>query len=495
MKIVLISLYLVENLSIRALHSILKNKGYNVRSIFLEDSYYHVLKRLSSKEMQILMRKIKEINPDIVGISVRSPYINIANSVTKSIKKEIGVPVIYGGVHATLMPEECLNYADMVCVGEGDEAFPELVNRLENKQRYNDIKGIWVKENGQIKDNGYAMSKVSENVTFNSFDDDSYYFIINNKISKNIEENRNLFSKILLFPFARRGYYNIIANKGCPFSCSFCINGIKKIEDGGKPRLKYRSVDNVIDEILTAKNKYHMPGVVFHDDIFTVNKNWIREFSDKYKKYINLPFMINSHFYYLDEEILKKLKFAGLKLIKIGIESGSKRINKLIYNRWFDRDKIIEVSKIIRDLEIIPLYDIIVSNPFEIGADKEATFRLLLDIYHPHLWKIILHRFVAFPRYKIADYINNSDIPVKVDNFDLFSWSRDYISSRFGTKENVFWNSLFWLISVNVLSKEKLIAISKSKFLKKNPVFLRTFCLLILIFKSPMFEYKIFSKF
>jgi len=485
LKVVLISLYLFDNMSARSIHANLKSGGQEVYSLYLKIYYPNMkIKMISDKEMQILMRKIKEINPDIVGISVRSPYINIANSVTKSIKKEIGVPVIYGGVHATLMPEECLNYADMVCVGEGDEAFPELVNRLENKQRYNDIKGIWVKENGQIKDNGYAVVRDLDKITFNSFDENNFY-IENNEISKNSKKWFGL-NRFLLSITNFVGYYDVMAGRGCPFKCSFCINGVEKDGIREMSKVRYRSTDSVIHEILTAKNKYYITGVYFHDDVFTTDEKWAKEFLGKYKKYINLPFMINTHFLHIDHSLLTNLKESGLKVVKLGIQSGSETTNRFIYNRWFDRDKIIEKAKIIKDLRIFSIYDFLHDNPLEKDTDRESTLKLIMDIPHP--FGLSMYPLKFYPGYRISQYMQNLSIPeeqIGSTEAVLRNWNYKFLKVE--SKNNMFWNSLYWLAAENILPGESLLFLAKSKILKNNPVWLKLFCCIIYLFSGHFF--------
>ena len=488
MKVVLVSLYLFDNMSVRSIHANLKSRGLEVYSLNLK--FYNPglkAKMISDKEMHILIHKIKEINPGIVGISVKSSYIDIANRVTRSIKEEIDVPIIYGGVHPTLMPEECLNYADMVCVGEGDEAFPELVNRLEHRQEHRDIQGIWVKENGKIKDNGYAVVKDLDKITFSSFDENNFY-IENNEISKNSKKWFGL--HLISHPTTESiGFYDIMSGRGCPFKCAFCINGVEKDCIREMSRVRKRSGDSVIHEILTAKNKYHIKGVHFHDDVFTVDKKWSSEFLGKYKKYINLPFMINSHFSLIDRPMLTNLKESGLRIIKLGIQSGSERTNKLIYHRWFDRNMIIEKTEIIRDLGIFPVYDFLLSNPLEKDIDRESTLKLIMDIPHPYL--LVMYPLKFFPGYPISKYMQNISVlkeQIGSSEKALGNWIYKLLNNE--SRENMFWNTLFWLAAVDKFPRRLLFFLLKSKFLKNNPVWLKLFCCVVhLITDNLIFQH------
>jgi radical SAM superfamily enzyme YgiQ (UPF0313 family) len=68
---------------------------------------------------------------DLVGFSVLTNWYICTNQLAQELKKVFGVKIIYGGIHPTTCPEDCLNYADAVCLGESEEALAELVNRYE----------------------------------------------------------------------------------------------------------------------------------------------------------------------------------------------------------------------------------------------------------------------------------------------------------------------------------------------------------------------------
>lgn len=81
---------------------------------------------VSPKEKKLLLELIKEISPDIVAFSLTSVDTILARELARLIKKSFrNINVICGGIYPTLSPEECLTYADAVCLGEGEEAFAE----------------------------------------------------------------------------------------------------------------------------------------------------------------------------------------------------------------------------------------------------------------------------------------------------------------------------------------------------------------------------------
>ena len=123
----------------------------------------------------------------------------------------------------------------------------------------------------------------------------------------------------------------IHAGRGCTFKCTFCINSV--IED---PVLRCRSVDKVIEEIKTllAKRK-STKSIYFMDEIFPAKTSWVKEFSEKYKNEIGLPFHITLYPTMLNRKKAEWLKSAGLVEITMGMQSGSERVRKEIYLRLY----------------------------------------------------------------------------------------------------------------------------------------------------------------
>ncbi|MGA2091474.1 MAG: cobalamin-dependent protein, partial [Endomicrobiales bacterium] len=106
----------------------------------------------------------KALDSSIVcaGVSVMTGRsIKSALEFSKRIKEKLGVPVVWGGIHPSFLPEQTLKneYVEIVVIGEGERSFCEIVKSLKNKQSVSHIKGIGLKENSKIhltgKDTNY----------------------------------------------------------------------------------------------------------------------------------------------------------------------------------------------------------------------------------------------------------------------------------------------------------------------------------------------------
>ena len=146
MKITLVSPYPdLKAFGLRTLSSCLKKKGHDVQSIFLPKRFKD---RYEEKDLNGLVELSKRT--DLVGISLMTNFFDNAVQITQALKNQCNIPVLWGGVHPTIRPDECLKYADMVCIGEGEESLAELANTMDDKKSYYNIGGIWFKDKENI---------------------------------------------------------------------------------------------------------------------------------------------------------------------------------------------------------------------------------------------------------------------------------------------------------------------------------------------------------
>ena len=126
MRIILISAATFpSDQGIRTISAILKKAGHDVKIVFMAYSedyskFYH------NRELNQLVNICK--NADLIGVncyvSTMPRAIQITGFLKKKLKKEI--PIVWGGIHPTLFPQDCIKYADIVCVGDGEDAVLDL---------------------------------------------------------------------------------------------------------------------------------------------------------------------------------------------------------------------------------------------------------------------------------------------------------------------------------------------------------------------------------
>jgi radical SAM superfamily enzyme YgiQ (UPF0313 family) len=249
-----------------------------------------------------------------ICFNVPTDYYTYYLRTAKKIKKiRPDIPIIFGGIHSSSAFEEVLknDFIDYAAIGEGEFTIVEIVRYLQG------IKTELPQGIAYKKDNSIIKNKAGEFV----FDLDSLPF-----------PDKSLF-------YDKAGYlsttYTIFTTRGCPYNCSYCINNFWYGElYPDATRVRRRSVDNVISELLHAKQKYNISSIMFEDDIFYLSSTWHWEFIEKYKKNISLPFVCVMHpSHCQDYEVLKSLKDAGCIQVEIGIQTLNEKVRKKYLNR------------------------------------------------------------------------------------------------------------------------------------------------------------------
>ncbi|MCK4823025.1 radical SAM protein, partial [bacterium] len=206
-----------------------------------------------------------------------------------------------------------------------------------------------------------------------------------------------------------------MASRGCPYNCSYCCNHkLKEISTG--QYVRFRSVDNIIKEIQLVTGEHQVKSVTFHDDTLTLKKEWLREFSEKYRQKINLPFICNSRANLLDKEIISLLKNAGCQGISMGIESGNDYIRQTVLNRNINEQQIVNSFGLCKEYNIPAASYNMVGLPFEDLEKILDTIKLNAQI-RPTSMQVSI--FFPYPGTNIYDVCskNNFLSDIEVDSY------------------------------------------------------------------------------
>ncbi len=306
---------------------------------------------------------LAEQKPDIVGIYFDTIMFNDGLKISK-IAKKMGIFVIAGGPHATVMPETLINDVDAIAIGEGEKIVKELIKNYPNLRN---VRGIWYKENGKIHKNP-PQSRIK--------DLDSLEFPARDllQMEKYIENWHSLDSVDVNL----RGT-TVMASRGCPFNCSFCQPTLRMLF--GKV-MRTRSPENVVKEIRQIKNQYDLDGIFFHDDTFTINRNWVMRFCDLLnKENLEILWGCNSRVDTIDKELMQVMYEAGLRELHLGVESGSQRILDEIYQKGIKVKDAREITKTAREVGVNTLCFFMMGAPTETEEEiwKTIDFACSLD--------------------------------------------------------------------------------------------------------------------
>lgn len=367
----------------RAVSSALQTKGHQTRMIFLplrdlwEKSYL-----ISAKGLDSLVEVVRAEAPDLIGVGVMSTCLERAVQVTNVLNNNFNLPIVWGGMHATMFPENSIQYTSILCLGEAEESMVELVHKLEHNQEYRNLDGFWFKDNGKIIKNRFRQPPDNlDNLPFPDLEIKNHYILKEEVVKMNESDLRqHVTASWLGLP----EFYAIHAMRGCPGNCSFCHNSFVK-EKYGPTKLRFRNIESIAQEIKTVKARFpFFKSIRFTDDDFFIRPlAEIKKFVRAYKEKCLLPFSCHCHPNTLVEEKLNLLIHGGLSRLTMGIQSGSDRTNQQVYARNTSSAQITEKIALLNRCQrkgIMPVYDFIIDNPFETNDDIIRTINLVSKI-------------------------------------------------------------------------------------------------------------------
>ena len=338
MRIVLISPYLdVTSLSTRLLASYLKAGGHSVVQIFLQDLESMMENGIDFGDCyhdEVIEQVIRLVEGyDLLGVSLMTNYFIKVTHLTRRIKDRIDIPVVWGGIHPTVAPEECLGIADYVCVGEGEEALLDLVNCLEKNIRPVHVRNIWFQDDqGEYRNPVREPISDLDRIPLPDYDLEDQYILVGRKI---VPLSESILKEIVRarihFNQPHHLIYETMWTRGCPHHCTYCINSHYRSLYKGCRTVRRRSVENLIEEIRVIRERFPwFNRINFMDDDFaSAGIEQLMYFRDSYKKEINCPFYALLSVLSSEEDKLSILYDAGLRRTQIGIQTLSVSTNRL----------------------------------------------------------------------------------------------------------------------------------------------------------------------
>jgi anaerobic magnesium-protoporphyrin IX monomethyl ester cyclase len=284
-------------------------------------------------DLESMVDEIVRYEPDLIGLTLTVSFALHTYRLIAELKKHLNVPIIAGGPHATILPEEPIQYgADIVCRGEGEQCIVELVDyfngEIELKNRKTKLSVNEV--------NHKTKSLVSEaNILGISYKDEAGNIVHNppRPLLDNLDildfPAKHLFKKEHYFrdesDSARFG--NMVTSRGCPYGCTYCSN-----EVFGR-RWRSRSTQNVVAEIKGVMEMYDTRKFNLMDDAATIDQKRIMEICQLIiDNKLDIQWTCVTRLNATSPELLAKMKEAGCVNISYGIESGNpntlKRIKK-----------------------------------------------------------------------------------------------------------------------------------------------------------------------
>lgn len=290
---------------------------------------------------------------DIIGITATTPLINNSYALSGLLKNVYpDCLLVLGGVHPTVLPEECLSHdeVDLVVRGEGEMTLLDLANGKDIQK----VDGVSWKKDGKIIHNS-PRELIKD---LDSLPMPLYEKLPMHRYHPAIGASKRLPST------------SILATRGCPGRCTFCHRQFGE-------RLRVRSGRKVAEEVLHLQKTYGIKDICFYDDTFTASKKEVRAFCEALQEYkIDLTWNCFSRIDTFNEEVFRMMKQSGCHQVMFGVESLNREILKNI-NKKMNPDAVKEVIQKAKKLGLEVRAAFMIGNP---GETEESLQQMIRDM-------------------------------------------------------------------------------------------------------------------
>lgn len=310
--------------------------------------------------------------PICVGISsMTGTQVYFAIEVAKIVRNLTNgkIPIIWGGTHASILPEQTLKseYVDIVCIGEGEITLLELARAIQSHAPLKDIQGIAFKDGPEIVitrerpllDVEALLPTPWELINVNSYIHPDFYL---KKSNRTLDIGQT--------------------SRGCPFLCGFCSSASIR-----KRQWRPMSVERSLERIIEPVKNFNLNGIWIRDDEFYIDKKRAEMICEGIiRAGLKICWYTSGTrvdvFNKSSDEQIALLKRSGAYVLKFGAESGSNRILKLM-NKGIRREDTIEANLRAKKHGIIPAFAFMIGFPTEtfeeINQTIDLAMRLLKD--------------------------------------------------------------------------------------------------------------------
>jgi len=347
-----------------------------------------------------------------IGISywtVQAPKARLLSQVLRRCMPD--THLVHGGVHPTLCPTECSEYADFIVTHEGEETFAELLeNLIKGDSEFDSIKGLMYSRNGELISTGFRD------------------FI------KNLDDLPPIAIELLpvekyKMPLHVTGEERlpIIGSRGCPFECSFCVSPLM-----WKKRVRWRDPRSVVQEMVKIRDEYNICSFHFWDDNLTLNRDYITGLCEEIisrKLAFSWVALDRADLINRNCDILPLLKKAGCIGIEIGVESANpETFAHIAKNQSFEESR--NAIKNLKNAGIAPLYTYMAFNPgetingyyFQKGfLDEIQADMPWYEYFHPLPFPVYVGQFATpYPGTKFRSDVDKKGVLLLEDDEYLY---------------------------------------------------------------------------
>ncbi len=345
---------------------------------------------------------------DVVGFSVAHffQYPAVRNIIGELRKEEVDSKIVLGGAFPTYHAKYlCEDNVDIVVNGEGERAFPHLLEILENGENLNQVQGITYREDHSIIDTGLAPFTNLDEIPLPCYD---------------------------LLPLTRAGYKFITCetSRGCRSNCSFCAIYPHRNWRAYTPEKSLAAMEHAYEYVKYSRAPY----ILVTDSNFAGNTKRIKQMAALVES--EIPSYCPTRLEKVNENAIKDLQKIGIKAVCVGIESASE-------HTLASMSKHVNITSIEKKLQLLIDHGIIPRTTFIFGCpgeDKDSLISTIKQIRHMvELFGENIHILVfpfrqdvssmreEFNRYKSFETVADALIPMHNQQFRLWALALEYL--------------------------------------------------------------------
>ncbi len=355
------------NTAVMILATILSQKGFRV--IVFDGKY---------RTMEESIRQLNELidaRTMGIGFSVMTVQLPWAYRVSQALKAaHPRLPVVWGGVHPTLFPEQTVEdpAVDAVVINDAAATIPLLAHALSTGDELESVPGVAFKR-------GKRIIRTPANTTPDTFENipDIDFSLIDHQ--RYCRTNNIAIEEFYAGAYDRCKVYPVITSLSCTYRCTFCINVILE------RRYCARSAEEIVERIRFLKKEFNADFIHPLDENFFINRKRTFAFLEmlekdnlnvKWRPQVRADYFCDS---YIDLKTARRLDRAGMIVAAMGVESASQEILDML-KKQMRVEQIIKAMEILSRTNIVPKMNFMVGLPGESPEQIKQTYRLAVRL-------------------------------------------------------------------------------------------------------------------
>lgn len=306
--------------------------------------------------------------PDVLLVSASTMLFEKAKDLIGRVKSRMSIPVLVGGIHATIVRGEVLDECpevDYICVGEGEDFIVEFMHALE-------FGGMESLENLGYRDSGGAVriNPVRPCTDLSALPPFRYEFFDRRSIVR---------------AGPKPGFTYVFATRGCPYNCTYCCNG-NYLELYGRDYLRKHDPGFIVDELRHLRDEYNARFFYFGDEMILFDEDYVSDLFRRVKAELDMPFGCMVRVEKITPSIVEMFRETGCCYVSMGVECGDERFRREFLNRHMSNERIVEAFRLLNTIDGMFTYAFYMHGfPVPYDAELTAKTRELNDIIKPSL--------------------------------------------------------------------------------------------------------------